>query len=73
MAAARDAGYVTAATLPAELGEPRLLAWPRIGIYRDDHDRRFRAKVSPVVRRVRGSLVWPLLRRAKAIGRPSGG
>jgi len=69
VAAARDAGYAAAGTLPARLDVPRRLAWPRIGIYRGDRDLRFKAKVSPTMRRLRGSFVWPLLSRAGATAR----
>ncbi len=70
VAAARDAGYVAAATLPARLYVPRRLAWPRIGIYRGDDRTRFRAKVSPLVRRVRSTAVWPTISRLARTGRP---
>jgi peptidoglycan/xylan/chitin deacetylase (PgdA/CDA1 family) len=59
VAAAGAAGYAAAGTLPARLHQPRPLAWPRVGIYRGDDERRFRLKVSRVMRRVRGSRLWP--------------
>ena len=63
IAAARDAGYVAGAALPSQLHAPRRLAWPRIGVYRADDANRFRAKISPLMRRLRGSAIWPLLSR----------
>ena len=59
VAAAGAAGYAAAGTLPARLHPARPLAWPRVGIYRGDDERRFRLKVSPVVRRLRASRIWP--------------
>jgi peptidoglycan/xylan/chitin deacetylase (PgdA/CDA1 family) len=52
-AAAADAGYAAGAALPARLHSGDRLRWPRIGVYCDDSPRRFRMKVSPVVRRLR--------------------
>ena len=60
VAATEAAGYVAAATLPDGVPPPTPLAWPRIGIYNNDDLRTFRLKVSPAVRRARGSAVWPL-------------
>jgi peptidoglycan/xylan/chitin deacetylase (PgdA/CDA1 family) len=57
--AARSAGYDVAGTLPGRLAPTRRLAWPRIGIYHGDDERRFRLKISPAVRRLRGTRVWP--------------
>jgi peptidoglycan/xylan/chitin deacetylase (PgdA/CDA1 family) len=56
--AARVAGYVAAATLPGRLSKARRLAWPRIGIYHVDDERRFRLKTSAAVRRLRGTRLW---------------
>jgi peptidoglycan/xylan/chitin deacetylase (PgdA/CDA1 family) len=53
LAAAADAGYEAAATLPTFFTRPTALAWPRIGVYRKDSLRRFRVKVSPTVCRIR--------------------
>jgi peptidoglycan/xylan/chitin deacetylase (PgdA/CDA1 family) len=69
--AARAAGYEVGATLPARLapmtrGDP--LAHPRVGIYRRDHMGRFRAKVSPGLRRLRASPAWEPIRRAALTG-----
>jgi peptidoglycan/xylan/chitin deacetylase (PgdA/CDA1 family) len=52
-AAAAEAGYEAAASLPAALVRPTAFAWPRIGVYHKDSLRRFRVKVSPGIRRVR--------------------
>jgi peptidoglycan/xylan/chitin deacetylase (PgdA/CDA1 family) len=62
--AARDAGYAGGAALPDQFYPPRRLAWPRVGIYRGDTLRRYRAKVSPGMRRLRGTAAWPAIRRA---------
>jgi peptidoglycan/xylan/chitin deacetylase (PgdA/CDA1 family) len=56
VAAAAEAGYEAAATLPFGLHRPTALAWPRIGVYRKDSLRRFRLKVSPTVCRLRAAL-----------------
>jgi peptidoglycan/xylan/chitin deacetylase (PgdA/CDA1 family) len=57
--AAGEAGYSAAGTLPARLHRERALAWPRVGIYHGDDERRFRMKVSRAMRRLRGSRFWP--------------
>ena len=59
VAAAGAAGYAAAGTLPARLHAERPLAWPRVGIYHDDDERRFKLKVSRVMRRLRSSRIWP--------------
>lgn len=58
VAAAGAAGYAAAGTLPARLHAERPLAWPRVGIYHADDERRFRLKVSRTLRRVRASRLW---------------
>jgi peptidoglycan/xylan/chitin deacetylase (PgdA/CDA1 family) len=58
---AARAGYGAAATLPRRLHSPDALAWPRVGVYWADDDLDFRLKVSPAVRRLRGSPAWTLL------------
>jgi peptidoglycan/xylan/chitin deacetylase (PgdA/CDA1 family) len=58
VAATAQAGYATAGTLPARLVTGGALEWPRVGVYRLDDDRRFRRKVSPSLRRLRGSGAW---------------
>jgi peptidoglycan/xylan/chitin deacetylase (PgdA/CDA1 family) len=62
--AVRAAGYEVACTTPAQLGERDPLLWPRIGVYHDESDVTFRAKVSPSVRRLRRTPVWPPIARA---------
>jgi peptidoglycan/xylan/chitin deacetylase (PgdA/CDA1 family) len=57
--AAGAAGYTAAGTLPGRLPRPRPLAWPRVGVYGGDDERRFRLKVSRGMRRLRGSRLWP--------------
>jgi len=64
--ATRAAGYAAAATLPKRLRAGDPLAWPRVGVYNGDDERRFRAKVSPAVRRVRASPAWAALEAARA-------
>jgi peptidoglycan/xylan/chitin deacetylase (PgdA/CDA1 family) len=61
--AAGRAGYRYAVTLPRGLHRPRALHWPRVGIYHVDGeaDWRWRMKVSPPLRRVRGSRGWEAL------------
>ena len=59
VAATGRAGYAAACTLPARFPPPRALAWPRVGVYHADDDRRYRMKVSRVLRRLRGSRLWP--------------
>jgi peptidoglycan/xylan/chitin deacetylase (PgdA/CDA1 family) len=60
--AAADAGYRAACTLPATLHRATPLAWPRIGIYRHDGAGAFRLKVSPAMRRLRATPIWPVAR-----------
>jgi peptidoglycan/xylan/chitin deacetylase (PgdA/CDA1 family) len=57
--AAGAAGYAAAGTLPGRLPRPRPLAWPRVGIYHGDDERRFRLKISRAMRLVRGLPGWP--------------
>lgn len=56
--AAGEAGYRFAVTLPRGLHKPAPLHWPRVGIYHVDDGWRFRLKVSPAVRAIRGSALW---------------
>ena len=58
VAAAERAGYQGACTLPARFHEAQPLEWPRVGVYFGDDDRRFRMKVSPLMRRLRASRAW---------------
>ena len=55
MSAARRAGYRLAAALPAHIRRPAPLAWPRLGVYREDSDWRFRLKASRIVRGLRAT------------------
>jgi peptidoglycan/xylan/chitin deacetylase (PgdA/CDA1 family) len=55
------AGYDAAAALPRRLTGPRPLAWPRISIQRRDGDLAFRTKISPLVRSLRRTPVWPIV------------
>jgi peptidoglycan/xylan/chitin deacetylase (PgdA/CDA1 family) len=55
---ARRAGYRTAGTLPSRMDARDPLRWPRVGVYYGDDLRRFKAKVSPLVRGLRASRVW---------------
>lgn len=58
-AAARAAGYTAAAALPRRLASRDPLRWPRLGIYCADDDRRFRMKISRLMRAARASWLWP--------------
>jgi peptidoglycan/xylan/chitin deacetylase (PgdA/CDA1 family) len=60
ISATREAGYEAGGTLPARLDGRDPLDWPRVGIYNRDDQRRFRLKVSPVVRRARASRAWAI-------------
>ena len=55
VAAAEQAGYEAAATLPGPLHPPAPLRAPRLGVYHDDDILRFRVKASPLVAAVRAS------------------
>jgi peptidoglycan/xylan/chitin deacetylase (PgdA/CDA1 family) len=57
-AAAGRAGYQAACTLPARFHQAQPLEWPRVGVYHEDSERRFRLKVSPALRRLRTSKAW---------------
>jgi peptidoglycan/xylan/chitin deacetylase (PgdA/CDA1 family) len=55
VAAAEAAGFSFGAALPAgRFQSPQPLYWPRAGIYNRDDLRRFRLKVSPLIRHLRG-------------------
>ncbi len=45
--AAERADYLAGAALPLRIRGSRALEWPRVGIYANDSDARFRAKASP--------------------------
>jgi peptidoglycan/xylan/chitin deacetylase (PgdA/CDA1 family) len=69
--AARHAGYETAGTVPARLRRPAgRLDWPRIIVTRADDARRFRWKISPLTRGVRGTPAWSLLGAIRRQRRP---
>lgn len=53
--AACSAGYRAAAALGRSLREGDPFAWPRVGVYHADDDRRFAVKSSRLVRRLRGT------------------
>ncbi len=65
--ATREAGYRWAGTIPRVLPPPRPLLWPRVPIFHDDDIRRFRAKVSPSLRRLRASPLGRSLDRARLL------
>lgn len=64
MEAAQSAGYEAAGALPTRLGPRDPMAWPRVGIYHADGMARYRLKVSPAVRWLRSTPIWPLIRGA---------
>lgn len=66
VSAADAAGYSAAATLSARLHRPEALRWPRVGVYHADDMHRFRAKVSPSVRRLRATRAWALVEPEKS-------
>jgi peptidoglycan/xylan/chitin deacetylase (PgdA/CDA1 family) len=65
IAATRAAGYELGAALPSRLGSTSPLDWPRVGVYHGDDMRRFKLKVSPALRRVRGSRAWGAIADAR--------
>ncbi len=67
-AAAGRAGYQAACTLPSRIHPVRPLEWPRVGVYHDDSERRYRLKVSRAVRAVRSSRAWEVLERLRGRG-----
>jgi peptidoglycan/xylan/chitin deacetylase (PgdA/CDA1 family) len=64
-AATREAGYLAAGSIPRVLHAPRALCWPRAPIFHVDTPARFRAKVSPALRRLRRSAVLASLDRGR--------
>jgi hypothetical protein len=50
------------ATIPWRLEQRGRFVLPRTGIFRDDGRRVFRTKISPPIRRLRGSSLSPALR-----------
>jgi peptidoglycan/xylan/chitin deacetylase (PgdA/CDA1 family) len=69
VAAARSTGYEFACTLPSRWTTPQPLAYPRVGVWHTDSELVVRTKVSPAVRRVRGSRAWEWLARARSAAR----
>jgi peptidoglycan/xylan/chitin deacetylase (PgdA/CDA1 family) len=63
VAAAAMAGYRAATGPRRPSGSRAELVWPRMGVWHDDDLRRFRTKISPVVRRAWRSSAWTLIRR----------
>jgi peptidoglycan/xylan/chitin deacetylase (PgdA/CDA1 family) len=63
--ATHAAGYQWACTTPRVLSPPRPLLWPRASIFHDDDMLRFRAKVSPPLRRLRASCLGRSLDRLR--------
>jgi peptidoglycan/xylan/chitin deacetylase (PgdA/CDA1 family) len=58
--AAAEAGYACAAALPAGRLVGSRNAWPRVGIYNADDDRRFKLKVARPMLALRRSRAWNL-------------
>jgi peptidoglycan/xylan/chitin deacetylase (PgdA/CDA1 family) len=71
--AAESAGYVAAgpmlrgAAILRGSGVPVRVGWPRVGVYLGDTSSRFRMKVSPALRRLRTSPLWPGSRRKRHV------
>lgn len=63
--AAADAGYLGGASIPRVLYPPRAFSWPRTPIFHNDSDLRFRAKVSPRLRKVRRSRLSKYIDRTR--------
>jgi peptidoglycan/xylan/chitin deacetylase (PgdA/CDA1 family) len=63
---AEQVGYVAGACLSHSLAPRGPHLWPRVGVFHDDFDLRFRLKVSPVTRSLRASRLWPTLSRSRA-------
>ncbi len=59
MSAAAAAGYEAAGTAPRRLWPMEPLLWPRVQIGAADSYTTFQAKVSPRMRRLRATSVWP--------------
>jgi peptidoglycan/xylan/chitin deacetylase (PgdA/CDA1 family) len=71
--AAAVAGYAVGGTLPPPWSAMSLLSWPRVGIYPVDDDRRFRLKVSPLIRSLRRSRLGGVITAASRASSGSGG
>ena len=57
--AARRAGYSVAAAMSSHLAGLGVLRWPRLGVYHVDTTLRFLLKMSPPMRALRASRLWP--------------
>lgn len=66
-ALAEEVGYMAGACLSHSLARRGPHLWPRVGVFHDDFDVRFRLKVSPVTRSLRASSLWPSLARYRAL------
>jgi peptidoglycan/xylan/chitin deacetylase (PgdA/CDA1 family) len=62
--AAARSGYRAGAALDVRSSRVQPLAWPRVGVSREDSFARFSRQVSPIVRRFRRSPVGPAAERA---------
>jgi peptidoglycan/xylan/chitin deacetylase (PgdA/CDA1 family) len=67
VAAAIAAGYRVATGPRRPCGPRPELSWPRMGVWHDDDMRRFRKKISPLVRWAWRSPAWTLIRRLELI------
>ncbi len=71
-AVAEQVGYMAGACLSHSLVPRGPHLWPRVGVFHDDFDMRFRLKISRVTRSLRASPLWPDLARSRAFrGRPA--
>jgi peptidoglycan/xylan/chitin deacetylase (PgdA/CDA1 family) len=72
--AALVAGYAAGAGLPQSLRPWHQLAWPRVGVYHRDDERRFALKVSETGRRLRSSRAYHAIAvRPRPWARPAAG
>jgi peptidoglycan/xylan/chitin deacetylase (PgdA/CDA1 family) len=67
VAAAGEAGYRFGCTLPDKFTPSATLAWPRIGIYRDDGSMTFRLKTSQATMWIRQSPAWNTVSRLRRL------
>lgn len=65
--AARAAGYAAACVGPMRVRDRNPLRVPRVGVYHEDTNRMFRVKISPRVRRLRGTPIWMPLDRIRHV------
>jgi peptidoglycan/xylan/chitin deacetylase (PgdA/CDA1 family) len=56
---AQAMGYKAGACLSHSLARRGPHLWPRVGVFHNDFDLRFRLKVSPLTRSLRASRLWP--------------